>query len=265
MAQSPKIQIRKLTEKLIQRWLNDKEQDALIDYLSEQCCWIDTNTNQILKEKKEILQYFSKYHCTIYNKLSIHSIRDINIQIAGAYAVATTEILILYYTQAIEQIMTTMRFTVIWQKKQEAWKIIHLHNSIPITLFESSETESIQPVSERVKRASRTDSVTGISNMEGFCDKAVKVLEKNKSRYALIKLSIKDFRYVNQRYGYSMGDTVLQSIGKNLQKSCDDEEVCGRIEKDMFAILYKYKNKKIMSMRMEDIKKIYWIRSCYMS
>lgn len=255
MAQSPEQQVRELTEELIHRWLNDKEQDSLFDRLSEQCSWIDASTNQILKEKQEIHQYFKKYKSTIYDKLNVRSIRDMTLQTVGSCVVVIAELLIFYYTQKKEQIVTTIRFTVVWQKEKEDWKILHFHDSIPITLFEISESEGIQPVSERVKRASRTDTVTGISNMEGFCDKSVRILEKNRSCYALIKLSIKDFRYINQRYGYSMGDTVLQSIGKNLQKSCKDDEACGRIEKDMFALLYKYKSKKNMSLRMEDIRK----------
>ena len=84
MAQSPEQQVRELTEELIHRWLNDKEQDSLFDRLSEQCSWIDASTNQILKEKQEIHQYFKKYKSTIYDKLNVRSIRDMTLQTVGA-------------------------------------------------------------------------------------------------------------------------------------------------------------------------------------
>ena len=256
MVESPEQCVKHLIEDLIKRWLIEKDQNALIDKLSDQCSWINEDTNRILMTKKDILQFFEEYYVTLYDKLNICFIKDLIVRAAGNQAVVIIEIPICYYAQTAKQIQTSLMFTMILQKENEIWKILHLHDSLtPGKEYKNREIDARQTVSEREKLASQTDSVTGILNMDGFCDRVSQLLKKNNQRYALIKFSIKDFRYINLRYGYSMGDIVLQNIGKNLDQSCMEEETCGRIEKDMFAMLYKYKNKRDMSERLEEVRK----------
>lgn len=255
MQPSPEQDIKTWAEALIQGWLIEKKTETLIDGMSANCSFICVGLDRVLKDKEAILQFFKEEESRYYQSLIVDSIKEMTVQLVEEHhAIINVDILIDSSIPPNQQTLTSLFLTLMIEKKQKEWKIVFFHDSMSKPPWKSKETKGIQIVNERMKQAYRTDPITGLPNMEGFCDKATQVLKTYKHRYVLIKFSIKDFRCINQRYGYSMGDTVLQNIGKNLALSCSEAETCGRIEKDMFAMLYQYKNKKEMSLRMEEVR-----------
>lgn len=130
-----------------------------------------------------------------------------------------------------------LRFTVAFQRLTGEWRIALFHCSAPCRpdLFARSRAFSASP------RDLAQDPLTGILNMEGFVRRAGALLcAQPLRRYALVKINVIRFRYINQSCGYSTGDEVLRSIARNLQAACLPGEVCGRPEKDNFALLCLY-------------------------
>lgn len=110
-------------------------------------------------------------------------------------------------------------------------------------------------MNERLSNAVNTDALTGISNMNGFIRDTEKIFKKYPDdSYAIIKFGIKNFRYINRVHGYGMGDKVLQNIAKNLKKTCREGETCARIEKDIFAMTYRFFTKDEMSYRENKVR-----------
>ena len=91
--------------------------------------------------------------------------------------------------------------------------------------------------------------------MTGFIHDTEEIFKKYPNdSYAIIKFGIKNFRYINRVHGYGTGDKVLQNIAKNLKKTCREGETCARIEKDIFALTYRFFTKDEMTYREEKVR-----------
>lgn len=152
-----------------------------------------------------------------------------------------------------------MMFSIVWHKEKGRWKIIHIHYSITDIMQHISHTKQegnfYENVNQQLQKAANTDQITKINNMNGFIEECERLIEKYpETTYAIIKFGIRDFRYINRSHGYAYGDKVLTNIAKNLKNSCRYGETCARIEKDIFAVLYKFRNKKAMESRWKETK-----------
>ena len=151
------------------------------------------------------------------------------------------------------------------------WKISHIHNSIADgragedTNFNLSIAQSnYEEINDSINKASNTDKLTNINNARGFEQDLNRLLRENKtSKYALVKFGIKNFRFINQKYSFEVGDEVLKNIAKNLNNSINENETCGRIEKDNFAMLYHIENKEQLEKRLLTVRETLIDRSLY--
>lgn len=240
------VELIDMSKQFLERYLKRSDYDILMAQLSKDITWIGKGDPCI--GIPDVKRYFGK-------ELP-YSFKDIKIEEYSYELIYISEDILVISMFVIEpKECLSLRCTLVWKKENVNWKILHGH--VSTESITCDEFDSSQYINEQLKSASRTDSVTNLNNMEGFCDNVEKILLENSGkRYALIKFGIKDFRYINQRHGYSMGDKVLQNIGKNLRISCIDEETCGRIEKDTFAILYRFKGKRNMSNRIDKLNKM---------
>ncbi|MCR4585000.1 MAG: GGDEF domain-containing phosphodiesterase [Lachnospiraceae bacterium] len=82
------------------------------------------------------------------------------------------------------------------------------------------------------------DTLTGISNWEGFKDAAMEYLSNATDKKSiLIRANIKDFKLVNQLYGRSRGNDILYSMAGMCRELAGAKGVYGRIMSDHFMIL----------------------------
>jgi diguanylate cyclase (GGDEF)-like protein len=89
------------------------------------------------------------------------------------------------------------------------------------------------------KSLSRTDSLTGVLNGRGFAEVSEKLFElasRHGRPTCLAYLDLDNFKQVNDLYGHSEGDKVLQTVGEILLESLRKTEVAGRLGGDEFAI-----------------------------
>ena len=164
----------------------------------------------------------------------------------------------------------SLRFTLLLVHRDGDWRILHVHNSIPSRrqqddfLFNQQaareQYEAIcqnlaQRNSQEMERLRFTDTLTGIPNMEGFiCQVKDTLAQHPGKKYVVVKFGIKRFRYINQAFSYEFGDQIMQNVAQNLQRICRKGEVCGRIERDNFAILINFTNDKALEERMEQLR-----------
>lgn len=235
-----KKQLEMLTTRLVERYFIEKNKDEVLSYLADQVTLLDAERDSVYRNKQDINDLIAddEDNHERYELLEI-----LWIECTRSDQRSAVVMLKLKVQSFVTQKGMFLCFSLIWAMDEMGlWKIVHIHRS---NLDNNSEVSFHTDI----------DHMTMINNLEGFVGMVNHLLEKKQEqRYAVIKFGIRDFRYINRRYGYRKGDMVLQNIAKNLQATCDEEETCGRIEKDTFAMLYKFKSRRMMAKRMDRVK-----------
>lgn len=88
------------------------------------------------------------------------------------------------------------------------------------------------------------DTVTQKWNIYYFKKKGQEIIEninkKTLSKQYILILDINKFKMINKTYGYKVGDTILKSIGEQLEKVLGKESLICRVSNDYFAALFNY-------------------------
>ncbi|MFZ9737242.1 MAG: GGDEF domain-containing protein [Prochlorotrichaceae cyanobacterium] len=98
---------------------------------------------------------------------------------------------------------------------------------------------------ERERKWARMDGLTGIYNCRAFLDLAgVEIHRAHRYQYPLTiaYLDVDDFKQVNDQWGHSMGDRLLQKIATTLQRSIRQGDIVARLGGDEFALLLPHTN-----------------------
>ncbi len=83
------------------------------------------------------------------------------------------------------------------------------------------------------------DSLTGLLNMKGFkrfISDRVGRFDRPDKLLRIISVDIENLRGINDGYGYSEGDRVLQRLAVILNNSAGDDDICVRVSGDEFFI-----------------------------
>ncbi|MCB6366681.1 EAL domain-containing protein [Intestinibacillus massiliensis] len=82
------------------------------------------------------------------------------------------------------------------------------------------------------------DSLTGYANFPCFKETvAARLADGLDSPYALLYCDLKNFKYINDIYGYETGDHVLQYWADTLAAGCGEGEAFARVSADNFVLL----------------------------
>lgn len=82
------------------------------------------------------------------------------------------------------------------------------------------------------------DEMSGILNTQGFRQNAVRLIcQYPEKQYSLWYYNIKRFKFVNDFFGYEVGDKLIKYISSLLLESIHEGEICGRISADCFVSL----------------------------
>lgn len=165
--------------------------------------------------------------------------------------------------------------------EQHLWQvgcIVILVLSIIILLIGSNLRNALRS-NRRIQDLLYKDELTGLYNMNGFYQKweenntpskqqSFVVLyngfwkkkeennpPKKQQSFVLLYSDICQFKFINDNFGFATGDQVLQASGKILQEILEDDEFCGRISSDHFALLLKYNCWEHLDKRMQNFVK----------
>jgi len=79
--------------------------------------------------------------------------------------------------------------------------------------------------------------MTGIYNRRKFFEVAKKRFETYSDNLYAVMIDIDKFKLVNDTYGHSTGDIVIQKIVHTIDEFLDDDFVFGRLGGEEFAII----------------------------
>ena len=93
---------------------------------------------------------------------------------------------------------------------------------------------------KKLKLLVNQDTLTGVLSYVGFKKRAEEILkEYPDNSYLLIYTNIKNFKYINERFGKAQGDELLCFLAERLKELGTEDEAIGRINADRFVILYR--------------------------
>ncbi|HXQ99098.1 MAG TPA: GGDEF domain-containing protein [Pseudomonas sp.] len=88
--------------------------------------------------------------------------------------------------------------------------------------------------------AAQTDELTGLKNRRAFFHQAGHTYERCKREripLCALMIDIDHFKHINDSYGHQAGDQVLRLIGGVIRHSIGEEDICGRLGGEEFALL----------------------------
>ena len=253
-------ELEALTRKLALAYFVQRDYETIMEYLSPEFSWIGTGEVEIGKGAAQLRQYFKQEREIYAAAFTIERAWYHTAFLVPEMAVVTALLDVSSDPKSGMVMEMPLRFSLVYRSEQSRWLLVHLHNSIAYTaqgkysfLNPGAAQKNYNLLQKAVVQAKNQDALTGIYNLEGFVQRADE-LRCGRQKYALVKFGINDFRYINRVCGFDTGDTVLCSIAGSLKAFCRTSEACGRVEKDVFALLLAYKGKADLDQRMEKLR-----------
>ena len=122
----------------------------------------------------------------------------------------------------------------------------------------------IQTTLKILQEMADTDGLTALMNGRAFRESTTKLLDfcrRIKSPITLAYIDLDNFKHINDAYGHTEGDQVLQTVSASLAKSVRSTDIVGRLGGDEFAVVLPDTNKMqartvITKMHLQLMKEI---------
>ena len=249
--------LKQLSSHFIHLYIEERDYEHLHTYLSADISWYGMRQHACCLTLPDVQRLFHE-ETKLYKKRFL--IQEEAYEVVcqkPSFAVVTISCTLYSQGESRDSTKHYLRISLIWTLEAEDWKICHVHISAPWKEETPKLTQGCDngPQTMTQLHNRQCDALTHIYNLEGFAEAVQSVLENTKQQFALFKFGIRDFRFINQTHGYAFGDDVLKCIARNLSSICQKEELCARIEKDTFAVLFHFTNKKELHNRLHNIRK----------
>lgn len=135
---------------------------------------------------------------------------------------------------------------VLWHK--DGYGIPIRYNSTPIiesdviqgTVVSFVDVSGERLAKDELKRLAHFDSLTGLLNRHGFIDalkNTLKRLGRKDESFAVIFIDLDDFKIINDSYGHSVGDRLLQQLAARFRYAVRENDTIARVGGDEFAAI----------------------------
>lgn len=134
------------------------------------------------------------------------------------------------------------RFSILYQREGDGWKIVHVHQSLPNMeqldgeYYPKTLSEQIQEKQEELDtltQLARTDSLTGLINyraLEEF------FYGQKKENAWIFVIDLDHFKCINDTYGHVAGNHILQRVAAVLSSTVRSCDVVCRMGGDEFVL-----------------------------
>lgn len=110
----------------------------------------------------------------------------------------------------------------------------------PLIVAVIRDVTSFKTAQDQLAFISRHDALTGVANREVF-EERLRLLAADSRRYgdnlAVVFVDLDHFHEINDRYGYSTGDSILIATAARLQAAVREQDVVARMGSDEFLVL----------------------------
>lgn len=111
----------------------------------------------------------------------------------------------------------------------------------------------LENTNQKLNELARRDSLTGVYQLNAFKELAQRLLDaKTTYKWAVVYTDFSDFKYLNDVFGYSYGDSILKKYGEILNQAMREGELCGRVSADNFVLLLRYQERDEVALRQRE-------------
>lgn len=113
---------------------------------------------------------------------------------------------------------------------------MELINFRSVSSESQDNTHTTKDQTETKEHLTTHDSMTGLLNWDGFCQKARQaMLNQPERRRLILVMNVRNFKLVNNLFDREKGNDILIEIAKILQTLCTEDSVYGRNSGDIFS------------------------------
>lgn len=116
-------------------------------------------------------------------------------------------------------------------------RLVRLEIATDITDKKSAEHE-LRAAIQHAEELALKDELTGLSNRRAFFEQGKRIFEQSKRfghPISVIMMDIDHFKMINDKYGHSSGDKVLQAVAEPLRRLVREIDIVARIGGEEFA------------------------------
>lgn len=237
----------KLTEALWKACLSDKETDnkKIFDWIEPNSCVIGTELHKFHMGAKDFLStWIEKIKEQQNTELQIKSFQCEQRELSPDIYLAYGSICIFGENKDHTPPMDLhSRFSIVYQKINGKWKIVHFHQCVPnmeqLSRVHNSkilynEFESTKKLAAHMTDLALRDGLTNLINYRGLEDIWA---SWDKEHSWIFMIDLDDFKKVNDTYGHIAGNQVLKKVGEILTDSLRTNDIVCRMGGDEFIIL----------------------------
>lgn len=216
--------------------------------------WIDPTCTIIGTGKHEIYQTAQEFEAAMYKEFAERN--DIQFQFRDFWceSVLLSEDLCLVYGEIYiywksEDQETTIdmdsRFSIVYRRREDGWKIIHIHHSLPNVEQADGEyypktllnqfNEKLEKM-EYLRALAERDGLTGLINYRTFQERYKYYVDANLSGW-IFMIDVDKFKEVNDIFGHMSGNHVLKKIAITLNDIVQSSDTVCRMGGDEFILL----------------------------
>lgn len=242
------MDFKKLTEDIIAAYLCDDTAEVM-----KVLGLIDENISMIGTGKSEVYNDLKQFVYALNHELKERD--DIKFTVVDCLtneSKLTEDVTLVYGTLLISgsgeekdgarlEVHMDTRFSVIYVKHDDGWKIVHLHHSVPNSDQADGEAypKTLMQEVEKIKELALKDELTGLFNYRAMIEDFDVAKKTDEWLYVI---DIDDFKYINDRYGHIAGNRALKNFSDLLMGLTNGGERVYRLGGDEFAIICSHEN-----------------------
>jgi len=122
---------------------------------------------------------------------------------------------------------------------QKIEEILSVCNLLAVCMYYSSRVSKAEL---QVSKFADFDTLTGLMKEEFFIQTATRVIQAkgNTSKLAVVYSDISNFKYINERYGYTVGDRILSGLADYISNRIPGVLCTGRFYSDNILCIIEY-------------------------
>ena len=216
--------------------------------------WIDPTCTIIGTGKHEIYQTAQEFQSAMYKEFAERNhiqfqFRDFwcePVLLSEDFCLVYGEIYI--YWDGVDRVTTIdmdSRFSMVYRRREDGWKIIHIHHSLPNIEQTDGEyypktllnqfNEKLEKM-EYLQTLAERDGLTGLINYRTFQERYKQYVDTTSSCWIFI-IDVDKFKEVNDTFGHMSGNHVLKKMATTLKNIVRSSDIVCRMGGDEFILL----------------------------
>lgn len=219
-------------------YLEDRRYDLIGNFISDKISVIGTGAHEIEKNAEEFFAKMANESREWTGRFTIRNQWYQTTELSDSHSLVMGELTVR--GDADKGILYDMcfRFTVVLEKTESGWKIVHIHQSVADPNQTSDEFfphHMVEHTHTQVVYNLRHDSLTGLLNRLYFKETCERFLAAGEGG-AFLMIDIDLFKKINDQYGHLIGDKTLISFSESLKAVISPACLAGRIGGDEFTV-----------------------------